>query len=264
MMLNSIKSGVMNKWTNRNWQIIVTNDTSYYNFPVSILEGFIRDTQGTLEKMLMWAAYDWIKRYAIDKRGNAKYSVQAMREVQDLLGFRIPCDTDEYHFYKACGQVYSRYKGARTGIIRKLYWELREKTFIEDSDKVTLLYFLGAKSILGRKDYCKTNDLLLFARMNGLDKPFRNEEELREKSHVVISAHFTRRRKDTLKQRLTEEFHIQVYSFRDRGFYISSKLTMEQLVEAVESNRKSSRGSFKKRISETRDKVLAKLAQKPP
>lgn len=263
-VLNPLKLGVMDKWTRKDWQLLVTNNNSYYNFPVSILEGFIRDTQGTLEKMLMWAAYDWIKKYSIDKKGKAKFSIQAMRDVQDMLGFRIPCDTDEYHFYKACAGIYSRYKGARTGISRRLYWELRDKGFIDDADKVVVLAFLAGKSILGKKDYCKTNDLLLFARMNGLDKPYKNEDELREKSHIVISAHFTRRRRDTIRRRLAEEFHLQSYSNRDRGYYISSKFTLEQLIEVVEVSRKSSSGTFKKKISDTRNRVLAKLAKKPP
>ena len=99
--------------------------------------------------------------------------------------------------------------------------------------------------------------------MRGM-KPYKNEDELREKSHIVISAHFTRRRRDTIRRRLAEEFHLQSYSNRDRGYYISSKFTLEHLIEVVEGNRKSSSGTFKKKISDTRNRVLAKLAKKPP
>lgn len=245
----------------KDWQVLPTNDTSYYNFPVSILQDFIRDTQEGLDKMLKWAVYDWVKKYSVE-HGKVRYKENTMREILESLG--IHTSVNFYTFYKACGQVYSKYKGARTGIARKHYWELVERGFIGEADKVLLLSFLAAKSIIGRKEYCKTNDLLLFARMNGFDAAFHDVEELNEKGHLLIRRYYTRRRRDTIKMQLAETFHIVTYSNHDRGYFISSKLSLEELIEVVETSRKNSTGTYKKKVSHTRDLVLARLAQKPP
>ena len=247
--------------TNKAYQWFPKNETAYYNFPVSILEGFIRQPWKTFENMLSWAAYEYMKKVR-DKYGDAMPVQNLVRTAEDFLGFK--CNLDEYEYYQRSGEVYLENKGARTGISRRLFWKINESGKISEPDKVALLAYLAAKSILGRKTYCKTNDLFLFARMKGRDKAFCDEKELKKECGGALSGYFTRRKRDTIRRRLAEDFGMAVYSYHQRGYYISTKMELKQLILAVEKNRKCGAEAYKKKVSEVRNMVLDRLGKKPP
>ena len=55
-----------------------------------------------------------------------------------------------------------------------------------------------------------------------------------------------------------------IYSNHDRGYYISSKLSLNKLAVLVESSRKDTIKSHKDKLAAARALALAKLAEKPP
>lgn len=246
----------------------IKEESVFFNFPVSILGELLDYTSEAFEKMLAWATYDYIKQHeeigetgykALNGETGWKVIIHAVKALQYTNNGNM------VQWYKFCGEIYKKYKGARTGLSQKQYWELREGfTSMLDEDKVVLLAFLAAKSILGNKVYCKTNDLMLFARMNGLDKAFANNQELISKSHPVIAGFNTRRKKETIRRILADKFHIRCYSNHDRGYFISSKLSLNKLAEVVETNRRCTIKHHKKKLLDARALALAKLAQKPP
>lgn len=244
----------------------IKEESVFFNFPVSLLDELLDYPSGTFEKMLAWASYDYILRnQEINEHGSdSLHGETGWKRIKPAAqALQYTHNGNMVKWYKYCGEIHNTYKGARTGLSQKQYWELREGfTSMLDEDKVVLLAFLAAKSILGSKVYCKTNDLLLFARMNGLDKAFANNQELKYKSHPVIASFDTRRKKETIRRRLIDDFHINCYSNHDRGYYISSKLSLNKLAEVVEANRKNTIKTHKNKVAAARAMALAKL--KPP
>lgn len=242
----------------------IKEESVYFNFPVSLLGELLDSTSETFQKMLAWATYDYIKQH--EKEGESGY--MALNGETGWKSIKPAVEALQYshngnmvQWYKFCGGIYKNYKGARTGLSRSQYWELRDNfSKMFDEEKVVWIAFLAAKSILGNKVRCKTNDLFLFARMNGLSGAYSSDTEVKSKSHPLIASFFTRRKRETLRRILADKFHMAIYSNHDRGYYISSKLSLNKLAVLVESSRKDTIKSHKDKLATARALALAKLA----
>lgn len=247
---------------------IIKEESVYYNFPVSLLGELLDYTSEPFQKILAWATYDYIKNH--EKEGEHGYNTfqgetgwKSIKPAVEALQYSHKGNMVQW--YKYCGEIYKNHKGARTGLSHSQYWELRDNfSKMFDEEKVVWIAFLAAKSILGNKVHCKTNDLLLFARMNGLSGAYSSDTEVKSKSHPLIARFFTRRKRETLRRILADKFHMAIYSNHDRGYYISSKLSLNKLAVLVESNRKDTIKSHKDKLAAARALALAKLAEKPP
>ena len=247
---------------------IIKEESVYYNFPVSLLGELLDYTSETFQKILAWATYDYIKNH--EKEGEHGYNTfqgeTGWKSIKPAVkALQYSHNGNMVQWYKYCGEIYKNYKGARTGLSQSQYWELRECfSSMLDEEKGVWLAFLSFKSILGNKSKCQTNDLMLFARMNGHNSTFAGETDLLAHSHPVIANFYTRRKRETLRRILADKFHIAIYSNHDRGYHISTKLSLNKLAEVVEANRKSTIKTHKKKLADARALALAKLAQKPP
>ena len=229
--------------------------TIYLNFPITIIKDIFDNIKGTFRDIAYWAASDVMRGFAV------QYPVPKLAEANKVLQLTIQVNQMEY---KQCLNIYSKYSGARTGLSKEhLIYLNKCWGFIKDSDKVLWLAFISAKSILGNKVKCQTNDLMLFARMNGLNRAFSNEVDLLEHSHPIIASFYTRRRRDTLRKRLAEEFHINTYSNHDRGYHISRKLSFEKLKELVELD-KQQKKSYQGGMAEVNKKALEPIQDDVP
>lgn len=219
--------------------------TIYLNFPITIIKDIFDNSKGTFRDIAYWAAADVMN--SLKGYHQLAKLMEAKRVLQ--LSFQV-----NQSICQLCLDIQKKYSGARTGISKEhLIYLNRCWGFIKDSDKVLWLAFIAAKSILGNKVKCQTNDLMLFARMNGLNRAFSNEVDLLEHSHPIIASFYTRRKRDTLRKRLAEEFHINTYSNHNRGYHISRKLSCEKLKELVEldkQQKKSYQGGMAKKALE--------------
>lgn len=246
----------------------IKEESVYYNFPVSLLGELLDSPSETFQEMLAWATYDYIKNHEIE--GEHGYNTfqgetgwKSIKPAVEALLYSH--NGNMVQWYKYCGEIYKNHKGARTGLSHSQYWELRDNfSKMFDEEKVVWIAFLAAKSILGNKVRCKTNDLHLFARMNGLSGAYSSDTEVKSKSHPLIASFFTRRKRETLRRILADKFHMAIYSNHDRGYYISSKLSLNKLAVLVESSRKDTIKSHKDKLAAARALALAKLAEKPP
>lgn len=223
------------------------SNTSYLNFPISIIEGIFENHNETFNNIVKWAAAD------VMKGCNGQFPTARLLAANQELQINMPVNQSTY---QQCLDIYKKYTGARTGLSRENAKYLKQCWgFLKDSDKVLWLAFIAAKSIIGNKAYCKTNDLMLFARMNGLLRAYANEKDLKKHSNPLISNFYTRRKRDTLRKRLAEEFHIKCYSFHDRGYFISRRLSLERLVELVELDRHQKK-SYQGKTARARKRAL--------
>jgi hypothetical protein len=123
-------------------------------------------------------------------------------------------------------------KPVMTGISENMlsdYME-NEKT---GSEIASLLAFLAIKSILGKKSFCRITSEFLLCRMAGYDS--KNEMiEIPE----VLKKYQIRWHMDSLKQSLKNNYGLRIYGRYTRGFFVSFKLSEEQLIRQVETKRK--------------------------
>jgi len=220
----------------------------YMNFPISLLCGFMTDHQTSLSDMLLYHLYT---------------SSLLLEHGCDIDQFKAACEfygvdvTDNKQSMLKGKAIYEKHHTGtpKAGLNFPKYWEFRSD-YKTDFEKVCLLAFLALKSILGKKPYMKvTNDFLL-ARMDGKSKAC-NKESLSPEILKYATEHQTKKIKNAL---VLNGWGLVTYSRHTRGFYISFKLTLEDLIFEAEKKRESSKVKQLKIDTENaRAKAMARL-----
>lgn len=218
----------------------------YFNFPICFLKDIFNNKTKTFDNILCYSIY----KYALYINND----IEEIDKINKSLKHFNITTKDERFFYNNSKKIYNSVEGneALTGIELEKYWEFKtnEKTEFEI---VTLLAFLGIKSIIGAKTDCKTNKELLFSRMSGNTKTTTSiNDELRK--------HLTRYNFDKIITELKLNWNLKYYSYHTKGFYVSFELTLEQLMTKCEANRQSNKIKIlKSNETEIRKKVIQKI-----
>jgi len=101
-----------------------------------------------------------------------------------------------------------------------------------DFEIITFLAFAGIRSILQMKPYTRVTNDYLIVRMAGY-----NTTNCIEDVPPHIKKYNTRYKLDKIKSELQNNWHMKLYGKCTHGFYVSFKLSLNQLVKAVESKR---------------------------
>jgi len=145
-----------------------------------------------------------------------------------------------------------------SGINSKIIYDYRTN-FKTDFDKVCLLAFLAIKSIIANKAYCKIDNNFLWSRMDGNSKSV-DVSELSEEVKVYAN----RYQIDKIKKELIFNWYLVYYSRHTRGFYVSFKLDLEELVFEAEKKRKAVKEKQQKQAqNEALKKALERLKTAP-
>lgn len=229
------------------------NNEKYLNFPIQLLTGFITDTRKTLDNIVSYSVYE-----------NA-LKLEHGTELQKIK------DSAEFYQMKLGSVKHSLDNGKllynsvpnnspKVGMNLSIWWDFykNEKT---EFDKVCLLGFLAIKSILGNKSYCKVTNLYLWARMDGKTNTIDEVSELSNE----IRKYANRYQTENIKSELILNWHLIYYSRYTRGFYVSLKLRLEDLIFEAEKKRKSIKDKQQKQLqNEALKKVLERLKPEPP
>lgn len=176
-----------------------------------------------------------------------------------------------YNLLNINGDMNAAYKNAEE--IEKIMGEKEPMVMINrdhafnfrDNEKsefelMTFAVYLGLRSILGKKSYCKTTKQMILARAFG----FRNHTELMKNKPELYDKYSKRYWIDKLLAEIeTGNWNIVTYSNRMRGLYIgySKKISLEELIVKVESKRsKNSAADLKKKKKLIRNKVLQEMS----
>jgi len=235
----------------------ITESPIYYNFPITVVAGFMGDPHAALRRMIAWATYETLKIYTSLDRGE-----QRLLYVMDELHYIVE-DEVKQDWYYFCGETYRLYKGPRCGVSRKMWLEATESVdYWGEDEKVLFLSFLAAKSIQGNKPYALTCNRQMCARMNGCATTYASDEEMREQSAPIILAHFTRKRCQRMRRDLEQQYRVATYSQRNmRGYYISTKMPLDRLAGAVERKRAKNAKSYAERMREAGDNARKYIAE---
>ena len=206
----------------------------YFNFPIKLLEGFLVNDNKILNNICDYSVYT----HSL----NLEYGdeVEKMKESGSYFGLTLGDDERSLINGK---KLYSKKLGnsLKVGLNISVWFDYY-KNDKSDFDKVCLLGFLAIKSILQKKSYCKIDNKFWLARMDGKAKssPF---NELSEPLLKYANEYQTRK----IKHALRDYWGLVTYSRYTRGFYVSYKLTLNDLVFEAEKRRKSRIQKIKKK-----------------
>lgn len=225
---------------------MILNKPEYFNFPVTLLDGFMTNSHIVLKNILYYALYQHSLKLEFGEELEMIKSSAKFYNVQ--LG-----DVDEC--LELGGELYDNFKDApRCGLNMEIFWDFY-KSEKSEFEKVCLLGFLAIKSILGKKPYCKIDNKFWLSRMSGKAKSL-DVSELDPNIQKYNSEYQTKKIKNELKH----NWGLKTYSRYTRGFYVSFQLPLEELIYQAEKRRKSTKDKQSKLEEKAiLDKVLLKL-----
>ncbi len=218
----------------------------YINFPVQLLNGFLIDYRVCLANMLYYAIYT----HSVDKlefEGSYESAVKY-----------FGCENNNAAKSKQKGEeLYNSIplKSPKVGLKLSTFWDYY-KSEKSEFEIACLLGFLAIKSIVQNKAFCKITNLYWLSRMDGNTGTVEAEYELSDK----VRKYALRYRSDKLKEELQDNWDLKYYSRHTRGFYVSFKLELDQLMYEAEKRRKSTihkQREFEKKVA--LEKALERL-----
>ncbi len=151
-------------------------------------------------------------------------------------------------------RLLEQYKGSVFfGIERGKFNDYKD-SYHKDKDFVLLLAYMAIVSLTNGKLYAKCNNNLLLSRMSGLNSP-------QDKLHPCLAEYDTIYKMRLLKKDLTKFYHI-AFNSNTRGFYVSIRLSKEELAAKV-GNKEPKVPSIKKsKDTKEIDALRQEIAQK--
>lgn len=131
-----------------------------------------------------------------------------------------------------------------------------------ENDKIHFIGFLAIKSIIGEKEFVKTNKKLILARMMGFKTYLDIEpDKLNEPQSYIFERFSHRYHMDNLITMLELDWHLITYSNKVRGIYLAiDKISLDDLALYVEKQKKKARLiELKKMKNEAKNKAIKRL-----
>jgi hypothetical protein len=228
-------------------------EEKYFNFPIQLLEGFMIDTKKVLNNITDYSLYEHSLKL---EHGTA------LEKFKSSLGFYGIKLGNESSSFKSGKLLYSSIpkNAPKVGLNVSIFWKFYN-TDKPRFDKVCLLAFLSIKSMLGTKPYFKANNNYLWSRMDGLTSSISNVNELSTEVRRYANEYQTKK----IKTELILNWSLTTYSRHTRGFYVSYKLTLKELIKQAEKSRKSTKEKdYKQMQKELVKEVLLELEGKRP
>ncbi|MEL4306729.1 hypothetical protein [Joostella sp. CR20] len=231
----------------------MSGNERYFNFPIQLLNGFMGDSVGVLQRICDYAVYDHYLK--LDQGTKA----QKLKAVERYFGMILHNSNNSY----AKGEALRRsipVNSPKVGINRNVWFDYC-KNHKTDFEKISLLGFLAIKSIVQNKTYCKVTNRFWLSRMDGLIKSVSKDDELSDE----IKKYANRWQLTKIKEELIISWGLVHYSRFTRGFYVSFKLSLEDLIYQAEKKRKSTlikQKKFEEKVALNR--VLDRIKNEPP
>lgn len=221
----------------------------YYNFPIQLINGFLDDSK----KVLIDISHYCIYRVFSDNFEKYSGSFAGYQKACDDFGVEFKNVATAYQNGKTLYDA-TIDKSPMVGMSSELYWDYmnNEKT---DFEKVCLLGDLAFKSILGAKSYIKLDNKYWFSRMDGSVKSI-SKEELSPKLQRYLNEYQTKK----IKNQLIANWGLASYSRYNRGFYVSYRMSLDDLAYHAEKIRKSTQDKkIKNDVKSAHEKAMERL-----
>ena len=230
------------------------NDKKYFNFPIQLLEGFmIDDYKKTLTNILDYSVYENSLKLEFGKE--LQKVVDSGKFYKITLGDKNRTLKNGKLFYNSIP-----INSPKVGLNLSIWWDFYKNDKTE-FDKICLLAFLSIKSMIGAKPYYKANNFFLWSRMDGKTNTIVTVSELSNEIRKYANEYQTKK----IKTALRNNWGLIHYARHTRGFYVSFKITLKQLILEAEKRRISNKEKqYKEQEKETLKEVLEQLKNTRP
>lgn len=223
-----------------------------FNFPIQLLEGFLTHKIIVLHSIFEYAIF--VKAISFKSDDWVQNTIEALK----YYGFKIP-ENPMRLFITGKSMYESIPLGSPKVGINLSIWRDYYENDKSEFDNVCLLAFLAFKSILGRKPYCKVVNNYWLARMDGKPRSINDFDELSPRVKKYLNEYQARK----IKKALENSWGLKTYSYHTRGFYISFKMNLVDLICVAEQLKKSYEDSdYKAQKKKAREKALEILSSK--
>lgn len=224
---------------------------TYFNFPIQLLDGFLKDSDTCLSNILDYAVYQHSLKLELGSE---------FENFQSSAKFHCVKLGNPEKAFDIGEELYEKYygKSPHVGLNKNIFWDYYGKNKTE-FEKLCLLAFLALKSIIGDKRYCKTNNQFMFSRMDGSVKSIDLIHLSPEFYPYIKNKNTINYWSNKIRQQL-EQWNFVFYGYKIKGFYASHKLSLEELVLIAESKRASNKEKLNKgKTEDARQAALKKL-----
>ena len=224
------------------------NDTKYFNFPITLLNGFMMETTESLNKILYYSLYAHAQKLELGDE------TDRVRAAEHYYGVSLGNFDRALRIGK---ELYNSIdiKAPKVGINKDIYFDFY-KNDKSEFEKACLLAHLAIKSIVQNKAYCKITNLFLLSRMDGNSHSVAEKYELSD--DIIKYANEYQLKK--IKYELVDNWNLKTYARYTRGFYVSFSLEYKELVYQAEKRRKSTKiKQLKKKQDEALKAALHRL-----
>ena len=201
----------------------MSNETRYITFPIIIMKDALLDIRGCMAHALHYSCYV----YCLGENGN-----RADRIKEASIYFGINYSANAFNNGKLLYESIPE-RSPKTSISKKMVFEfyMEDKTVFEI---VTFLAFAAIRSIIQKQGYSKISNQYLLSRMSGNSL----------KVEPIISSlliYNNRYQLDKIKEELQLNWGLKLYAQAMRGYYVSFRLELHELIEQAELRRTKSR-----------------------
>ncbi|MDF4204024.1 hypothetical protein PXD56_13710 [Maribacter sp. SA7] len=221
----------------------------YFNFPIQLVEGFMEDSKLVLNNISDYGIYLMSLNYEFGEE----------EEERMASAFKF-FNLEKKNVWKTHERGKNLYdslemKSPMVGIKMEIFWDYY-KNPKTDFQKATLLAHLAIRSILKDKSYCKITNLYLWSRMDGKTHAVDDKWELSPSIRKFTNHYQTRK----LKNELKDNWFLIEYSRRTRGWFVSYKMSLTDLIFYVEKRKKKNRDEKRKQDEkEAYDQAMRRL-----
>ena len=205
-------------------------EKKYFNFPISLLNGFLSNDRIVLDNIFDYALFSKTLEYETGTM------LEKMKKAEKFFGVKSGNISNTY----SNGQeLYESipHRTPKVGINKEIYFDYL-KNEKDDFQKICLLSFLAIKSILQNKPYCKIDNKFWISRMDGKEK---SENFFSKELRCYTNRYQLTKIKNTL-----EDWGLKHYGRYCRGFYVSFNLSYDELVYHAEKRRISTKEKARK------------------
>ena len=202
----------------------MNDNKKYLNIPVPMLRELHNDSGKFLNDVFDVGIYLYSKSLTGSEEKKYKDALKFLGITQGYVPGAIQNAKNVLHKIPA--------KYPTTGIDREMLFDYykHEKT---DFDFACLGAFLGIKSIIGTKPFCKTNKAFIHARMFG----YTTAKELPAKLTPIEEKYQVRWHMDKVLLELQTNWFLKIFSNHQRGMYISFDISLDELALKSEKSK---------------------------
>lgn len=231
-------------------------DKIYYNAPCELYKGFLSDRkhEECLENILNFVIYALSSKKGYNKDTCREYA-------RDCLGVNCSNPASNYNSGRKLFNelMYNDTKPAYFSVSNEMYWHFHDRETSFD-ERVSALAYLAIKSMIGKREYIKTNMTLLCSRMDGRTR-YRRGQELSPEVAKYTNRYWSHKLMNDLFTRYGVVFYSGCAAHKVRGFYCSVTLSMVDLIRKVEKVRNEARAQPADPLREAQRKALEEIGK---